>query len=198
LSPSSAAALVRATLAAAPGLAVEFHAHNDLGLATANTLAAAEAGATWASVTVNGLGERAGNAALEQVALAARHACGLETGLDLAALGPLSDLVARASRRPVPSAAPVVGSAVFSHESGLHCAGLLKDRRTYEPFPAHSVGRNQPDFVIGEKTGVSALAATCARLGLRTDLQRLLPRIRSASRRARRALSDTEIARLAT
>lgn len=196
LAPHSAAALVRAVRAVAPRLPVEFHAHNDLGLATANTLAAARAGAEWASVTVNGLGERAGNAALEQVALAARHTCALDPGIDLAALGPLSDLVARASRRAVPPAAPVVGSAVFSHESGLHCAGLLRDRRTYEPFPAAEVGRVAPDFVIGEKTGSSALAAACARLGLRADPQTLLPRVRAASRRARRALTPAEFARL--
>ncbi len=204
LSPTAAASLVRTVRAAfaagaatSPSPSIEFHAHNDLGLATANTLAAAEAGAEWASVTVNGLGERAGNAALEQVALAARHAYGIDTGIDLAALGPLSDLVARASRRPVPIAAPGVGSAVFSHESGLHCAGLLRDRRTYEAFPATEVGRTAPDFVIGEKTGASALASVCAQLGLRTDPHTLLPRVRAASRRARRPLTPAELTRLA-
>ena len=198
MAPASAASLVRVVRAAAPGLPVEFHAHNDLGLATANTLAAAEAGAEWASVTVNGLGERAGNAALEQVALACRHASGIDTGIDLATLGPLSDLVARASRRAVPLAAPGVGAAVFSHESGLHCAGLLRDRRTYEAFPAAEVGRLAPDFIIGENTGGSALAAVCERLGLRADAQALLPRVRAASRRARRPLTPGELARLAS
>ena len=196
MAPAAAAELVRVVCAAAPGVPVEFHAHNDLGLATANTLAAAQAGATWASVTVNGLGERAGNAALEQVALASHHAYGITTGIALAALGPLSDLVARASRRDVPPAAPGVGSAVFSHESGLHCAGLLRDRRTYEAFPATVVGRVAPDFIIGENTGSSALASVCERLGLRADPQALLPRVRAACRRGRRPLTPAELAQL--
>lgn len=198
MAPAAAADLVRLVRQAAPGLAVEFHAHNDLGLATANTLAAAEAGATWASVTVNGLGERAGNAALEQVALASHHAYGIFTGINLAALGPLADLVARASRRAVPPAAPGVGSAVFSHESGLHCAGLLRDRRTYEAFPSAQVGRPSPGFVIGENTGSSALASVCAQLGVHTDPQALLPRVRAACRRARRPLTAAELVRLAS
>ncbi len=202
LSPAASAALVHGAATSPsptspPAPEIEFHAHDDLGLATANTLAAAEAGAAWASVTVNGLGERAGNAALEQVAIAARHAHGIDTGIDLATLGPLSDLVARASRRPVPPAAPVVGSAVFSHESGLHCAGLLKDRRTYEAFAPSTVGRPASHLLIGEKSGAAALAHAFSRLGLRADAAALLPRVRAAARRARRALTDADLVRLA-
>ncbi len=193
--PARAAAAVAHLRPFAPP--VNVHAHNDLGLATANTLAAVEAGAAWADVTVNGLGERAGNAALEEVVMAWRVGCGGAGCIDTARLGPLSDLVARATGRPVPAAKPVVGSAVFTHESGLHCAGLLRDRRTYEPISPAIVGRAEQPFVIGEKTGSDSLAATLAGLGAAADIPRLLPLVRQAARSARRALTTPELLALA-
>ncbi|OAM91315.1 citramalate synthase [Termitidicoccus mucosus] len=193
--PSRAAGVVARLRAIAPPVII--HAHNDLGLATANTLAAVEAGAAWADVTVNGLGERAGNAALEEVVMAWRVGCDGFTRIDTARLGPLSDLVARAASRPVPAAKPIVGSAVFTHESGLHCAGLLRDRRTYEPIAPALVGRAEQPFVIGEKTGSTSLAAALAGLGATADIPRLLPLVRQAARSARRALTTPELLALA-
>lgn len=121
-------------------LDLEIHPHNDLGLATANTLAAVRAGATHASTTVNGLGERAGNAAMEEVVMALRHLHGIECGIDTAALPAISALVAGASGRPVAPGKSIVGEAVFSHESGIHVDGLLKDRRNYETFAPEELG----------------------------------------------------------
>lgn len=137
----------------------EFHAHNDLGLATANTLAAIEAGATAASVTVNGLGERTGNAALEEVVMALQIALGVDCGVRPEHLSGLSALVAKASGRLVPPEKPVVGEAAFRHESGIHCAGLLRDTRSYEPFAPELVGKTRPGFVLGAHTGGTAVAA---------------------------------------
>ena len=182
-----------------PSLTFEIHAHDDLGLATANTLAAFEAGATAASVTVNGLGERAGNAALEQVVMALRVAHGIDCGVRTEKLALLSSLVARASGRAVAPERPVVGGATFRHESGLHCAGLLKDLRSYEPFAPETVGRRREPFAIGWKSGAAALGAALRAAGetLETGaIQRLLPLVRRRARELRRTLSPAELIEL--
>ena len=163
--PHRVAADVARLRAIAPGLALEFHAHNDLGLATANTLAAFEAGAAAASVTVNGLGERAGNAALEEVVMALRVAHEVECGVATEQFAALSALVAQAAGRTVPPEKPIVGAAAFRHESGIHCAGLLRDPRSYEPFAPEAVGRVRADFVLGAKTGGAAVAAVARAQG---------------------------------
>jgi homocitrate synthase NifV len=161
-------------------IGIEIHAHDDLGLATANTLAALRAGATHASTTVNGLGERAGNAALEEVVMAARHVHGLECGVDTAALPAISALVARASGRPVAANKSIVGAGVFLHESGIHVDGLLKDRRNYEPFPPEELGRAH-QLVLGKHSGSRGVRDAYARLGIALEPQRarqLLERVR--------------------
>ncbi|OHE74518.1 MAG: hypothetical protein A2413_00440 [Treponema sp. RIFOXYC1_FULL_61_9] len=122
------------------GAQVEYHAHNDLGLATANALAAVRAGAA-VSVTVGGLGERAGNAALEQVAAALSLQDERETGIDLTRMTELCEVVSSASGRPIAPDRPLVGSAAFAHESGIHVDGLLKDAALYEFVRPECVGR---------------------------------------------------------
>jgi len=115
---------------------IEIHSHNDFGMATANTLAAIKAGARYASVTVNGLGERAGNAALEEVVMALKHIEGIDLGVDTARFRELSEYVANASLRAIPASKPIVGSDIFVHESGVHVDGILKkisDLRTISP-----------------------------------------------------------------
>ncbi len=170
----------RAMAALAPRFeaVVEYHAHNDLGLATANALAAVAGGATALSVTVGGLGERAGNAALEQVAAAAPLICGLETGIDLSQSARLCAAFAEASSRPIPVDRPVVGAAAFAHESGIHVDGLLKDPELYEFVRPEAFGLAR-SFVPGIHSGAAALGH-CARL-----LGRSLPPDRVASVRAR-------------
>ena len=197
MSPRQAAEMVFRLRQAAPRLTLEMHAHNDLGLATANTLAAFSAGAAAASVTVNGLGERAGNAALEEVVMALKVAEGIDCGIVTRELAALSSLVSRASGRTIAEQKPIVGSTAFLHETGIHCAGLLRDRRSYEAFAADEVGRAQPEFLIGTKTGASAIAAALAGLGVAADPDRLLPFVREASLRARRPLEPRELAELA-
>lgn len=181
LAPSQIVAALAPIQQAAPNLEIEFHAHNDLGLATANALAAYEAGAHAVSVTVNGLGERAGNAALEEVVMALRVAYGEDELIDCNKLSALSELVARAVDRTVPAQKPVVGAAAFLHESGIHCAGQLRDTRAYEAFSPTLVGRQRPAFVFGSHTGGAAVAAAFKEQGkqLTSDVaRRLAARVR--------------------
>ncbi|MDG3085017.1 homocitrate synthase [Vibrio hannami] len=123
------------SLRANTDLQIEMHAHNDLGLATANTLAAIDAGATSINTTVVGLGERAGNAALEEVAVALSVLNKGFTGIDLQALPQLCQLVQNASGRPEWLQKAIVGGSVFTHESGVHVDGLMKDSNNYQGFP---------------------------------------------------------------
>jgi len=181
-------------------LPVEIHTHNDLGLATANALAGLRAGATFVNTTVNGLGERAGNAPLEEVAMALKHACGCDTGIDTRQLVAASRLVGRASRRPVPAWKAVVGERVFSHESGLHTDGVLKDPRIYEGFDPTEVGLNR-QLVVGKHSGRHLLLYRLAELGVDVDRERaadLLLEVRRLAQRRKRPLTDGELLALAS
>ena len=131
------------------------HCHNDLGCATANTISAAEAGAFQLHTTVNGIGERAGNAALEEVLVALRLAGGVEQ-YDLSHLKQISEAVERYSGICVAKTKPVVGEHAFAHESGIHIAAILEDPATYENFPPELVG-GQRRFILGKHTGRKAL-----------------------------------------
>ncbi|MGO9697700.1 MAG: homocitrate synthase [Xanthobacteraceae bacterium] len=180
LDPFSAYALVSA-LRQASDLELEIHAHDDLGLATANTLAAIKAGATHASVTVVGLGERAGNAPLEEVAVALTQLYGRETGVVLTELAQVAVIVATAAVRPIPVNKAIVGDHVFTHESGIHVDGLLKDRRTYQALDPALLGRSHR-FVMGKHSGLAAIAASLAELKLQAN-PRELPAVLAQVRR---------------
>ena len=196
LDPFAAFELVARVRAAAP-IPLEMHAHDDLGMATANTLAAARAGATHLSVTVNGLGDRAGNAALEQVA-AAVAAAGGTTGVELARLPALSRLVAAAAGRPLPVDQPIVGEGVFTHEAGIHVDGLIKDPATYEALTPALFGRGHR-IAIGKHSGTAALRHALAEAGLPADAdtaRRVLPLLRAHVSAAKTAPSPAELAAL--
>ena len=161
-------------------LPIEFHGHNDLGLATANSLAAIEAGAAAVSVTVNGLGERAGNAALEQVAVALDSIYGKVHGVHLPALKDLSGLVARCCGMEVGRAQPIAGPDVFTHESGIHVAGILKSRDCYEGLSPARLGRKHR-IVLGKHSGLTGLRHELSYLGLEmtaAEERRLLEAVR--------------------
>lgn len=146
------------------------HCHNDMGCATANTITAAAAGAFQLHTTVNGIGERAGNASLEEV-LVLLNLKGGVVRYDLSHLGELSAQVSTSSGLPVPRNKPVVGDLVFSHESGIHIAAMLDDPATYEYLPPSLVGRER-QFILGKHTGTKALRYITASLGHQlTDLQ---------------------------
>ncbi|MCX7192627.1 MAG: homocitrate synthase [Proteobacteria bacterium] len=184
-----------AALRAASDLEIEMHAHDDLGLATANSLAAALAGATHLNTTVNGLGERAGNAPLEEVALGLKKLYGMETGIDLTHFPSLSACVAAASGRPVPWQKSVVGEGVFTHEAGIHVDGLLKDPDNYQGFDPGEVGRRHK-LVVGKHSGAHGIIAAYASMGLNlspVEARALLPDIRSFAERAKRSPADQEL-----
>jgi len=164
LDPFSTRALMQ-RLSARTDLQLEIHAHDDFGLATANALAAVAGGASHVSTTVCGLGERAGNTALEEAVLALEQLHGRSTGVDPAGLTALATLVAEAARRPVAAGKSVVGAAVFSHESGLHVHGLLRDRETYTGLAPERLGRAHA-FVLGKHSGGTAVRHACLRLGV--------------------------------
>ncbi len=176
-------------------LPIEMHAHDDLGLATANTLAAVLAGARHANTTVNGLGERAGNASLEEVALALQVIHGRATGIDLTQLPVISDLVGRASGRPTPPQKSVVGDAVFTHEAGIHVDGLLKDVRTYQGFDPAQVGRAHR-IVLGKHSGSRAVAHVYGKMGIalsREQAQEIVGLIRAHAVRTKSPPTDQDL-----
>ncbi len=184
-----------AALRASCDLEIEMHAHDDLGLATANTLAAARAGATHLNTTVNGLGERAGNAPLEEVVLALRRCHGVDTGIDLRNFLSLSHRVARASGRPVPWQKSVVGAGVFTHEAGIHVDGLLKNPANYQGFDPALVGRSHR-LVLGKHSGQHAVRVIMATLGIEIDAaaaEGLLGEIRNFVTREKRPPTDDEL-----
>jgi homocitrate synthase NifV len=179
LTPPETARRIR-LLRTAVDLEIEMHAHDDFGLATANTLAAVLAGATHISTTVNGLGERAGNAPLEEAVMALRHLYNIETGVDSRHFPSLSKLVARASGRAVAFNKSIVGEAVFTHEAGIHVDGLCKNPINYQGFDPIEVGREHR-MVLGKHSGSRAVQQAYAKLGLTlTDGQAtdILARIR--------------------
>jgi len=183
-SPLQTYAVVSSLRASVPDLALGFHAHNDLGMATANTLAALEAGAQSADVTVNGLGERAGNAPLEEVAMALRTCLRRPPGVDTRALAGLSRLVAGAAGRPVPAGKPVVGQGAFCHESGIHVRAILADRRTYEPFPPEEVGGRASRIVLGKHSGTAAVRHVLAANGVAVTPDEILELLSAIRERA--------------
>ncbi|MER8975855.1 homocitrate synthase [Mesorhizobium sp. M0800] len=187
-----------AQLVAQSPIDLEFHAHNDLGLAAANTLAAIRAGARHASVTVLGLGERAGNAALEEVAAAMAVLDGADTGIELTALPDLAAQVAWAARRQTAAIKPVVGADVFTHESGIHVAGLLKDSRTYQGLDPALVGRCRR-IVIGKHSGATAIAHVLSESGrdLDPDLAAaMVARVRREAAETKSTITATQLVEL--
>ena len=162
-------------------LEIEMHAHDDLGLATANTLAACLAGASHVNTTVNGLGERAGNAALEEVVLGLKKLHQIETGVALRDFPALSAMVASASGRAVPWQKSVVGAGAFTHEAGIHVDGLLKHPDNYQGFDPQEVGQKHR-IVLGKHSGSSAIQLVYRGLGIElqeSEAQAILPRVRA-------------------
>ncbi|GAW67113.1 trans-homoaconitate synthase [Geoanaerobacter pelophilus] len=198
LDPFTMQEKVAALTAAVPQLDVEVHAHNDLGLATANALAGFRGGASYISTTVNGLGERAGNAALEEVVMALKVACGIDVGIDTRRLAAISRLVGKASNRGVPAWKAVVGERVFSHESGVHTDGVLKNPANYEVFPPEEVGLSR-HIVAGKHSGTNGIVECYRQIGIPLSIeeaQKLMARVRSASQLIKGPLQPQDLIRL--
>ena len=145
-------------VAGAGGARVDVHTHDDFGLASANALAGYEAGASQAQVSVNGIGERAGNAAYEEVVMALRSLYDVDTGIDTTKITELSRIIEEKSDVPVPGNKPVVGANAFSHESGIHAAGVIENSDTFEPgvMTPEMVGATR-ELVLGKHTGTHSV-----------------------------------------
>ncbi len=182
-------------LVQAVDLEIEMHAHNDFGLATANTLMAVVAGAKSVNTTVNGLGERAGNAALEETVMALHQFYGLTTGVKTKRLPEISRLVAKASCREVAPNKSIVGEAVFTHESGIHVDGLLKNALNYQGLDPKLLGR-QHRLVLGKHSGSHAVAKRYLEMGIELkpkEVALILARIRGYVSRTKRPPGTVEL-----
>lgn len=182
-------------LVAALEIPVEMHTHNDLGLATANALAGVRAGATSVNTTVNGLGERAGNAALEEVVMTLKQLYGIKTGIKTRHFLELSRYVAKAVNCPVPPWKAIVGENTFAHESGLHAHGVAQNPSTYEPFDPREVGW-QRRLVVGKHSGRSLLNQVLQDYGVQLDAARgqaVLNAVRDRSTQLKRSLTVDEL-----
>ena len=173
--PDEFGALIRYLLEKVPNsdqAVFSVHCHNDLGLGVANTLAALRAGARQAEVTLSGIGERAGNAALEEVVMALnvrKDLYNLTTTIKTEQLFPSCRLLSLVIGRPIPANKAVVGSNAFAHESGIHQDGMLKHRSTYEIMTPESIGRSGTEMVLGKHSGRHALKKRLEELGYRLD-----------------------------
>ncbi|MBC7959358.1 MAG: homoaconitate hydratase [Vallitaleaceae bacterium] len=134
------------------GVDIDFHGHNDLGMGTANALAAYKAGAKFISCSVNGLGERAGNTPLEEIVSVIRYVEGCEDQMHMEKIMAVSEMVQKFSGRRIQDSKPIVGRGVFSHEAGIHVDGLLKDVLTYEEISPAQFGRER-NIVLGKHSG---------------------------------------------
>ena len=179
---------------------IEMHAHDDLGLATANTLSAALAGATHLNTTVNGLGERAGNAALEEVVVGLKQLYNYNVNVDLKAFQNLSTYVAQASGRPLSWHKSLVGEGVFTHEAGIHVDGMFKDRNNYQGVDPDLLGR-QHQFILGKHSGSKGVIKAYEDLGIflsHSQAEILLGQIRRLVSQRKKVPSLNELEKLFT
>jgi 2-isopropylmalate synthase len=166
------------------------HCHNDLGLATANTLAGIAAGARQVECTINGIGERAGNAALEEVVMGLRVRAdefGVGVGVDVAEIGPTSALVSRLTGYAVQRNKAIVGANAFAHEAGIHQDGMLKDTATYQIIDPTELGLTMT-LPLGKHSGRHAFARACADAGIGLDADEL----RAAFQRFKRLADERQ------
>src|SRR5215207_3938811 len=177
--PDEVASFFKAVIARVPSsdqVTFSAHCHDDLGLAVANTLSAINAGARQVECTVNGIGERAGNASLEEIVMAIRVRADrlpYETGIDTREIFASSQLLTALTGEGVQANKAIVGRNAFAHEAGIHQDGMLKDRRTYEIMRPEDVGVPQATLVLGKHSGRHAVQRRCEQLGATLDRQEL-------------------------
>jgi len=176
-------------------LEIEMHTHNDFGMATANAISGLEAGALSVNTTVIGLGERAGNASFEQILMSLVHLFHEERHVDAKALHHVVHLVQKAAKQKISHTMPIVGKNIFSHESGIHVNGMLKDESAYEAFSPLSVGGHR-DFPIGKHSGSSTLLFHLRAMGLEPEgdiVAQMLPHVREIVTERKKVLNKKEL-----
>ena len=177
---------------------IEMHTHNDFGMATANAISGILGGASHVGVTVNGLGERAGNAALEEVLMALMYVYGYKGNIDTKMFREVSEYVSQASGRVLPSWKAIVGDNMFAHESGIHADGALKNPKNYEAFDPDVVGL-QRQIVIGKHSGKAGIINKFKEYDINLsdeEAKGVLEMVRAASVRLKRTLFDKELVKL--
>lgn len=177
---------------------IEMHTHNDFGMATANAIAGIMGGASHVGVTVNGLGERAGNAALEEVLMVLMFVYNYESNINTTMFREVSEYVSRASGRILPAWKAIVGDNMFAHESGIHADGAIKNPKNYEAFDPGIVGLER-QIVIGKHSGKAGIINKFREYGIELDsssAQDILEMVRSTSVRLKRSLFDKELVRI--
>lgn len=180
------------------GFNIEMHTHNDFGMATANAIAGLLGGASHVGVTVNGLGERAGNAALEEVLMALIYVYGCKTDIDTRKFREVSEYVSGASGRFLPKWKAIVGENTFVHESGIHADGAIKDPKNYEAYDPAVVGLER-QIVIGKHSGRASIINKFKEYDIKlTDQQAkdILEIVRATTVRLKRSLFDKELVSL--
>lgn len=196
LSPMKTKVLFESLLDVVPYPKLEFHGHNDLGMATANTLTAFETGAEYASVTVNGIGERAGNAAMEEVVMAINETTEFNCGFNNALISSICDTVAKITNTKIPYNKPVSGKSVFLHKSGIHCHGLIRNQKAYEPYNPEKTGHTPSRFCAGTHSGINGIKYM---LGTEADevpvetLRFFLETVKNIAKTEKRYLSASEV-----
>ena len=199
LTPNRTQDLIARSVAWAGPMVIGFHAHNDFGMATANAVSAIEAGAASVDVTVAGLGERAGNAALEEVVMILDRLSPRRSGVATAMLAPLGKLVMDAAKRDLSPSKPILGASAFRHESGTHCAGLEKHSLAYQPFEPATVGRPGSEFVLGKHASQATLRAAFSTAGIDAsgfDLGSMLAHVHRFARQHKRFMSPRQLLEL--
>ncbi len=177
------------------GIDVEMHTHNDFGMAIANAIAGIKAGAIYVNTTINGLGERAGNAAFEELVMALKYIEGVDMGFDTTLFRSLSEYVARASDRVLPTWKPIVGGNLFVYEAESKASGVLANPQTYELFNENEVGLERK-IILGKYSGVNTIIYKLNALGIKIshkEAEELAEIIRDKTTALKRALFDSEI-----
>ena len=177
------------------GIDIEMHTHNDFGMAIANAIAGIKAGATYVNTTINGLGERAGNAAFEELVMALKYIEGVDMGFNTTLFRALSEYVAEASSRIIPTWKPIVGGNLFVYESESKASGVLVNPETYELFKEKDVGLERK-VILGKYSGVSTIIYKLNTLGFKIsskEAEELAEIIRDKAVSLKRALFDSEI-----
>lgn len=183
------------TLHDAVGLDIEMHTHNDFGMATANSLSGVYGGANHVGVTINGLGERAGNSCLQEVIMGLKYLMNVNVNYNTMIFREVAQYVANASGRELPVSKPIVGSNIFAHESGIHGDGVLKNPLTYEVFKPEEVGLER-QIIIGKHSGTASIKSKFKEYMIsltEEEAKEILARVRQMSIDKKRSLFDKEV-----
>lgn len=174
---------------------VEMHTHNDFGMATANAVAGIQAGATFLSTTIMGIGERTGNAPLEELVMASKYILNIDPLIETARFREIAEYVAKAAGRVIPDWKPVVGSNCFVHEAGIHADGVIKCASNYEAYAPETVGLER-GISIGKHSGRHTVISVLSKHNIEVDdkaASEILEMVRSSSVALKRSLSEKEL-----